>query len=49
MKCLCFNKELKEGEKLWYKSCIKKFFNSLELPIINNIERDISLNISHGK
>ena len=49
MKCLCCNKELKEGEKLWHKSCIKKFFNSLELPIINNIERDISLNISHGK
>lgn len=34
-KCLCCNKELKDNNNLWHKSCIKKFFNTQNLPIVD--------------
>lgn len=34
MRCLCCNKELKNHNNYWHKSCIKKFFNTEEFPKI---------------
>ena len=36
MRCLCCGKEIKKDHiNSWHKACIKRFFNSDTLPLVN--------------
>ncbi len=34
-RCLCCNKALDNNKYIWHQSCIKKFFNTATLPIVD--------------
>ena len=44
MKCLCCGKEIKNNNSSWHTSCIKKFFHTTKLPILDFKDFEFQIN-----